>query len=266
MKITFLGTGTSHGVPTIDCVINDFERCPKNVCMESKEDPKHNRTRSSILVEYRGKRVIVDVSADFREQALREKIPRIDAVLFTHHHADHVMGVPDIRSYTRTPNESLPAFGSEETIENIRRIFSYIFDPNTFIGGGIPSMTVEMVDGAFELFEKRIVPIPVEHGVLKGCYGYRIDNVAYLPDCKRIPSGSMKLLENLDLLILDCLRESPEHSTHMILSESLEVARLLRPKQCYFTHMCHDIHYKNDTYHLDPWMDFAWDGLQIKID
>ena len=265
MKITFLGTGTSHGVPPLYCMIKGFTLCKKNVCNESFTDPKHHRTRASILIEFDGRHVLVDVSPDFHHQALRERIPKIDAVLITHIHADHVMGIPDIRSYTYGRKEPLPIYGSEESMSGIRQFFSYIFDPNTFEGGGIPQLSLNSIDTPFTLFGKTVTPIPVKHGPLTGCFGYRIGDIAYIPDIKEFSRDHKNLLENLDCLVLDCLREERPHVTHIILPESIEIARELKPKKCYFTHMCHNIHYKIDAEKLDPWMDFAWDGLKIDI-
>ena len=265
MNITFLGTGTSHGVPMIDCMRNNYTQCSKGVCKEALTDKKHNRTRCSILVEYNDKQVLVDVSSDFRQQALREQIQKIDAVLITHIHADHIMGIPDIRSYSYKPEMPIPVYGSEESIAGIKKIFAYIFDPDTYVGGGIPRLSCEEVSSTFTLFNKKVIPIPVEHSTLEGCFGYRIGNVAYIPDVKKISDAQKALLKNLDCLIIDCLRETREHSTHIILPESIEIARELRPAKCYFTHMCHNIHYKQDSVHLDSWMAFAWDGLQLNI-
>ena len=265
MRITFLGTGTSHGVPPLYCMRKDFSLCKKNVCKESFSDPKLNRTRASILIEYEEKHILVDVSSDFRQQALREQIPKIDAVLITHIHADHIMGIPDIRSYTYELQEPLPVYGSEESTSGIKEMFGYIFDPGAFEGGGIPQISLHTITEPFTLFGKTVIPIPVQHGPLTGCYGYRIDNFAYIPDFKKIPGKHKQLLKNLDFLVIDCLREEPPHITHIILPESIALVRELKPKKCYFTHMCHNIHYKNDAVHLDPWMEFAWDGLKIDI-
>ena len=265
MKITFLGTGTSHGVPSLDCMLDNYERCPKGVCRASENDPKHKRGRSSIFIEMEKKYILIDVTPDFREQALRENLPRIDAVLLTHKHSDHVSGIPDIRSYTRLLDRPLDVYGSEETIECIKNQFSYIFDPDTFIGGGIPRLSVHDVSAGFKLFNKKIIPIPVIHGPLKGCYGYRIGKMAYIPDMKEIAEKEIDKLKGLNCLILNCLRETREHSTHMILEQSIALARKIRPDKCYFIHMCHDIHYKKDSENLDEWMSFAYDGLSISV-
>ncbi len=265
MKITFLGTGTSHGVPPIDCMLGNFKNCRKGVCKESYSDKKHNRTRCSILIEYNNKHVLVDVSIDFREQALREQIPKVDAILITHIHADHIMGIPDIRSYSYNPKEPIPVFGSDESVDGIKEIFGYVFDPNTYVGGGIPRLSCNSTSSPFMLFDKEIIPIAVKHSTLTGCFGYRIGNFAYIPDVKAISDKQKKLLKNLDCLVIDCLRDTKQHSTHIILPESIAIARELKPGKCYFTHMCHNIHYKLDSVHLDSWMEFAWDGLQVEV-
>lgn len=265
MKVVFLGTGTSHGVPSIDCMLDNHARCSKGVCAESVYDPRHRRTRSSILVQTQSSSLLVDVTPDFREQMLRERVARIDAVLMTHKHADHLGGIPDIRSYTRKPDQPLDLYGSAETVEAVRNQYGYIFDPDTFVGGGIPRLTTHTVDGPFCVGEQTIVPVPVIHGPLKGCFGYRLGALAYVPDMKEIPESSLQLLQGTDTLILNCLRETHEHSTHMILSQSIDLARRIRPRVCWFIHMCHDIHYRLDKPKLDSWMDFAWDGLSITI-
>lgn len=265
MNITFLGTGTSHGVPNIDCMLQDFKKCPKGVCKESAIDPKHNRTRSSIRIEYQNKNIIVDISMDFRQQALREKIPGIDAVLITHYHADHIMGLPDIRSYNNAAQPPIPVYGSLESLNHIKKTFPYIFDSKTVIGGGIPRLCCYPVTSSFLLWDLPVTPLRVEHGMLSGCVGYRIGSIAYIPDMKAISEQKKSLLKNLDYLIIDCLRETRPHTTHIILPESIALARELKPKKCLFTHLSHDIHYQKDVRYLDSWMDFAWDGLTVVI-
>ena len=264
MHIIFLGTGTSHGVPSIDCMIDQYCKCRKKVCALAATDPKHSRTRSSIIINLNGHNVLIDVSADFRQQALREKIGSIDAVLITHSHADHIGGIPDIRSYTKGERE-LPFYGSEESIISIRKSFGYIFDPETFIGGGIPKISTVKLEGSFELYGETITPIVVEHGNLCGCFGYRIGSVGYIPDMKSISDREIRKLDGVETLILNCLRDTPEHPTHLTLSESIALARTIAPSACYFIHMCHDIHYELDSRGLDQWMQFSFDGLRLEI-
>jgi phosphoribosyl 1,2-cyclic phosphate phosphodiesterase len=265
MKLTFLGTGTSHGVPTLDCMIDNHVRCRKNVCRLSATDPKHTRTRSSVLLEWDGKFVLIDASLDFRQQALREKIMRLDAVLVTHAHADHIGGMPDLRSYTRPAERPLPLYGSAESIEAIRRSYRYIFDPDTFVGGGIPHLETRVIDGPFSLFGKTVQPIFVKHGALTGCFGYRIGNLTYIPDMKELPGDALQKCAGTEVLVLNCLRDEREHPTHLILPQSIAIARLIGPKRCYFIHMCHDIHYETDSAGLDDWMAFSFDGLRLEL-
>lgn len=265
MEVLFLGTGTSHGVPSIDCMMSDYVRCKKNVCRESEYDRKHYRTRSSILVSWNGYNVLVDVSADFRYQALREKIKHIDAVLITHGHADHIGGMPDIRSYTKDPETALKVYGSPESTNSIRGSFNYIFDPNTFVGGGIPLLDTISVTDCFNLFGKMITTLPVTHGNLSGCYGYRIGDLAYIPDMKQMSDNTLEKLKDLDVLILNCLRDERPHSTHLILPESIDLAKRIGANRVYFIHMCHDIHYQMDSKYLESNQEFSYDGLQINV-
>jgi phosphoribosyl 1,2-cyclic phosphate phosphodiesterase len=264
MKITFLGTGTSHGVPPLDCMIQGHTRCKKGVCLLSKNDPKHARTRSSLLIEWEGTSICVDASLDFRQQALREEVKRIDAVLITHGHADHIGGIPDVRSYSQHTGIALPLYGSHEAIQTIRESYRYIFDPTTFKGGGIPNIETHIVNGSFEVFGKRVESISVRHGDLQGCFGYRFGPLVFIPDMKSISEAETGKCAGAELLILNCLRDKPEHVSHLILPESIALARRIRPKQCYFIHMCHDIHYEIDCAGLDDWMHFSYDGLRIE--
>jgi phosphoribosyl 1,2-cyclic phosphate phosphodiesterase len=265
MIITFLGTGTSHGVPPIDCMIQDHTRCRKGVCVESSTDSRHRRTRSSVLVEWNGLSLLIDASLDFRHQALREKIKRIDAVLITHGHADHIGGIPDLRSYTSQRTDPLPIFGSRESMGMIRKSYAYVFDPDTFAGGGIPKLLINEVTGPFSVAGNRVTPVPVHHGALEGCFGYRIGGLAYIPDLKSIDDGSRALCRGAELLVLNCLRDEREHVSHLILPQSIALAEQIAPKQCLFIHMCHDIHYAIDGKKLKPWMAFSYDGLRIEI-
>ena len=265
MKITFLGTGTSHGVPSLDCMIDNHARCRKDVCRLSETDPRHARTRSSVFAEWDGMNILIDVSLDFRQQALRERIKRIDAVLITHCHADHIGGLPDLRSYTKQKDSPLPVYGSSESLEALHRSFGYMFDPDTFVGGGIPNIETRAVSGPFKLAGKTVIPLAVEHGPLKGCFGYRLGPLVYIPDMKSIGDKELEKCAGAEVLILNCLRGEREHISHCILPQSRAIALRIKPKQCYFIHMCHDIHYRIDRQGLESWMDFSYDGLAIEI-
>ena len=265
MEIIFLGTGTSHGVPMLDCMIDGYARCKKNVCRLSEFDARHRRTRASIIATWNGINVLVDASLDFRAQALRERIGSIDAALITHSHADHIGGIPDLRSYDHRRGRPLPLYGSPESIAMIRSTYQYLFDPATFKGGGITSIDAIGITDPFGLFGKTITPISVNHGGLAGCLGYRIGSVVYIPDMKTINDASFEICRNTDTLILNCLREEPEHVSHLTMAESIALARRLAPRRCFFTHLGHDIHYEIDDAKLDPWMSFAFDGLRVTL-
>jgi len=263
MKVIFLGTGTSHGVPSIDCMRTGFIHCPKGVCRDARTDKKHRRTRSSILIELKKGNILIDISADFRYQMLRESIKQIDSVLLTHSHADHIGGIPDIRSYTT--DKALSIHGSLETLDAVRKSYDYIFNPSTFAGGGIPKIELHVIDKPVVLFDEEIIPVHVSHGSLIGAYGYRIGKLGYISDVKSIDDNALRKLSGVDTLILNCLRVSPLHSTHLTLDESMDIARKIRPSHCYFIHMCHDIHYIKDREKLDSWMEFSFDGLTIEV-
>ena len=264
MRITMLGTGTSHGVPTIDCMLNDYARCPHKVCLKAQIHPRYRRTRSSILVETNGRAILIDTSQDFREQMLANRVRRIDAVLYTHAHADHIYGLPDIRSYCRQQDGPIDVYGSDETLRVLRRAFHYVFEPPAFVGGGIPTLRAHALNGPATVVGDRVVPIPVKHGPLPGCQGYRIGDMAYIPDVEEIPSTSMDLLAELKLLVINCLRIRP-HASHLSLAESLSYAQQLAPQRCLFTHMTHDIDYRIEEPRLPSWVRFAYDGLSVEL-
>jgi phosphoribosyl 1,2-cyclic phosphate phosphodiesterase len=234
--------------------------------MLAQTDKKHKRSRASLLVSFGGKNVLIDCGPDFREQVLREQIKKIDAVLFTHRHSDHICGIPDIRSYSgASSGKILSIYGSQETIDAVSQSFSYIFNPNTFVGGGIPELERNVINRKINLFGTDFVPIPVEHGSCQGCFGYRFGNIAYIPDVKNIPESSLKLLENLDLLIIDCLRMERPHSTHFIYGDIENLIAQINPKKVLGTHLCHDINYETDEKIIDKRMKFAYDGLKIVV-
>ncbi len=252
MRVTFLGTGTSTGVPVVAC------RC--RVC--TSEDPRNRRLRPSILLEWEERKVLVDSSTDFRQQALLHRIDRLDAVLYTHCHADHVMGLDDLRIYNFRQRESLPVYGSPATLADLRRTFWYAF-ADTQEGGGKPQLDLRPVEGTFEIFGRRIEPIPLWHGLLP-VTGYRIGGFAYCTDCNRIPPESMRALSSLEVLVLDALRHTP-HSTHFTLAQSLAVLETLRPREAWLIHMGHELDHAETERSLPPAVKLAYDGLVLEI-
>ena len=263
MRVTMLGTGTSHGVPMLDCMLNDYARCPHQVCRKARDDARYRRTRASILMDTGRSHILVDTSQDFRQQMLANEVRRIDAVVYTHCHADHIYGLPDIRSYCRRQGGAIPVYGSSETLDYIRGAFDYIFNPPEFLGGGIPSIETHILDRAMVVAGVMVTPVPVEHGPLKGCFGVRIGDTAYIPDAKRIPEGSLALLRGLDLLILNCLRLRP-HGSNLSLEESLAYVRMLSPRRALLTHMSHEIDEDIEGKLLPPEVAFARDGQVVE--
>jgi len=254
LTITVLGSGTSVGVPTIGC------HC--KVCTST--DPRDNRLRPSIVIRYRGHSVLIDTTPDFRQQALRIGLERLDAVLFTHSHADHVMGLDDIRPFNFRQPGSIPIFGSEETLDSIRRSFPYIFD-ETPSESSIPRIDARVLDGTpFDLFGIQFTPIPLWHGRGK-IYGFRFHTAAYLTDHSDIPPESLNLLHGLDVLFLDALRHKP-HPTHSTVERSLGWVRQLEPARAWFTHISHDLPHERTEGQLPEHVRLAYDGLEIKVD
>jgi phosphoribosyl 1,2-cyclic phosphate phosphodiesterase len=264
MLITFLGTGTSHGVPSIDCMLDDYARCPHQVCLKAQDDRRYRRTRASILLQADRYSLLFDTSQDFRVQMLEQRVKRVDAVFYTHGHADHIYGLPDIRSYCHHQGGPIDIYGSQETLDVLYGAFDYVFDPPAYVGGGIPTLNPHRLDGSIDWNGLEIASIPVEHGPLNGCYGYRVRDVAYIPDVKVIPAASLEQLQGLNLLIINCLRRRP-HASHLSLDESLAYVKELAPKRCLFTHMTHDVDYALEEPGLPPGVSFAYDGLKITI-
>ncbi|MDW8131436.1 MAG: MBL fold metallo-hydrolase [Bryobacterales bacterium] len=253
LTIHVLGSGTSVGVPTIGC------KC--RVCQSP--DPRDRRLRPSILVRYNGRAVLVDTTPDFRQQALRAGLERLDAVLFTHAHADQVMGLDDVRPLNYVMRGPIPVYGSPETLEAIRRIFDYIFSDSP-AESSVPRLRLHALDGKpFDLFGLEVTPVPLQHGRGK-VYGFRFGAAAYLTDHSEIPEESFVLLENLDVLFLDALRHRP-HPTHTTVARALEYVERLRPRRAFLTHICHDLPHEETERSLPPHVRLAYDGLVVTV-
>ena len=254
MRVLFLGTGTSHGVPMIGC---DCE-----VCRSS--DPRDARSRPSIAMDFAdGFRVLVDTTPDLRHQALRHDLRHVDAVLFTHAHADHIMGLDDVRRYNVLSRQPMPLFGQAETLAEIRQTFRYAFDPSASRGGGVPSLRLWPVAGPFCVGRHEVTPVPVTHGPWR-VLGFRVGRFAYLTDCNAIADESLALIEGLDTLVLDALRRKP-HPTHFSLDEAVAMATRVGARQTWFTHIAHDLGHAATDATLPAGMALAYDGLTIDV-
>lgn len=232
--------------------------CDCSVCRST--DPRDKRWRTSVRVETNdGQMLLIDAGPDLRSQSLAFDVRRVDAILFTHGHADHILGLDDVRRFNALQKQSMACFGDPATIQDIRRAFGYVFEPSTARGGGLPQLELFEVAGPFCIGRQDIVPVPIFHGH-RSILGLRIGSFAYLTDCSRIPETSWPLLEDLDLLVLDALRES-RHPTHFSLGEAIEAAVRIAPRRTYFTHMCHDLGHAATCARLPPSMELAYDGL-----
>ncbi|MGC1089370.1 MAG: MBL fold metallo-hydrolase, partial [Candidatus Acidiferrum sp.] len=256
LKITVLGSGTSMGVPTLSC------HC--RVC--SSADPHDNRLRPSLLLSRNGQFAVIDTTPDFRQQALRAGVDRLDAVLLTHGHADHIMGFDDIRPYNIRQQSALPVYSNEETFRTIRRAFAYIFDGKPKLSS-IPSVTLHEVKAPFELMGITFTPIPLLHGDME-VLGFRFGRAAYLTDFSTIPDSSLALLHDLDELIIDALRDIP-HPMHQTVDQALALIKQLQPKRAWFTHIAHDLPHAETNERLRnlgyPNVQLAYDGLEIEM-
>ena len=253
MRITFLGTGTSTGVPMIGC---DCSTCRST-------DSRDARLRPSIYVEAAGAQVLVDAGPDLRTQALRQGITRVDAILFTHGHADHILGLDDVRRFNAVMNGPMPCFGDAVTREDIRRMFGYVFDAATPKGGGLPLLDLRPIESPVRIGALDVTPVPVIHGA-RPILGYRFGAFAYLTDCSRIPDASWALLEGLDVLVLSALRVRP-HPTHFSLDEAVAAAARIGAPRTFFTHMCHDLPHASTDARLPSGMALAYDGLVLHL-
>jgi phosphoribosyl 1,2-cyclic phosphate phosphodiesterase len=254
-RLTFLGTGTSSGVPMIGCDCS--------VCTSS--DPRNQRTRPSVLLSFARGNLLIDTTPEMRIQLLREKVRQVHAIAFTHHHADHLFGLDDARLFPKWTGGPVPVYCEQDTEETIRRVFSYAFRPGTeqWPPGFVPKLQfVRVVPGVeFEVLGERVMPIRLEHGK-SPVLGFRVGALAYCTDVSRIPAESWPLLEGLDILVLDALRFE-KHPTHFSLSEALAVIEALKPQWTFLTHLSHSFDHGPTQEKLPPRVVLAQDGLQL---
>ncbi len=261
--ITVLGSGTSVGIPTIGC--------PCAVC--HSDDPRDQRLRPSVVVSYRAagaeRNVLIDTTPDLRRQALSAGLKSLDAILYTHDHADHIMGLDDVRPFNYRRRERLPVYAAKETLRSLRRVFPYAFSGESGHPGGVPRLAAHEIDGAMldsggiDLFGLQFKPVNVRHGP-KDILGFRFGNAAYITDQTGFPDESLPLLTGLDTLFLGALRHIP-HPMHSTVEQALGWVERLRPRRAFFTHICHDLAHEETSAALPPGVSLAYDGLRIRV-
>lgn len=253
MRLIFLGTGTSQGVPIINC---DCAVC-------TSEDPRNRRMRPSVWIEIDRRHIVIDTPAEFRLQAIEYGLSQLDALLYTHAHADHIFGIDDIRRFNQIQKEIIPLYASEVTLAGIQQIAGYIFDRSN-TSWAIPKAEAHVIEGPFDLFGHTVYPLLVWHGRLP-VTGFRIGRFAYVTDCHEIPPDTLAQLEGLDLLVLGALRHRP-HPTHLSIGEALAIVEQVKPKQTYLTHLCHEVDHAETEKELPPHVRLAYDGLTLHVD
>jgi len=255
MKAIFLGTGTSAGIPIIGCC------CP--VCVSS--DRRNRRRRTSLYLEAGGKHIVVDTTPDFREQAIDNQVPRVDAVCFTHAHADHIFGFDDIRRYNTIQDEVIPAYANADTIENLLRVFNYIGTEHV-VGHYRPRITFHVVDQPFNVGEILVTPVEVQHGH-NTILGFRFDcegrSIGYAPDCSAMTDAAIEAFRGIDVMILDALRLRP-HLTHLTLEDSTALLQQIAARTSYIIHLCHDLDHEETQAKLPESCYVSYDGLTLE--
>ena len=252
MRVTVLGSGTSVGVPTVGC---ECETCLST-------DPRDKRLRPSLMIEHDGKVIIVDTSSDFRQQAIREGLKRVDAILITHCHADHVFGLDNIRPFNFRQGP-IPVFANEIAWKGLRQVFGYVFDKKSEHKGPLPQLVPHTIMGKFNLLGLNVLPIDIIHGKLT-VLAFRFGDFAYATDCNEIPEESCEQLMGLDTLIIDGIGFK-RHATHMSIEQTLGYIVRLKPKRAYLTHMNHDILHARVSKELPAGVELSYDGLRIDL-
>ena len=252
MRVVLLGTGTSQGIPVIGC---DCSVC-------KSDDPHNKRTRTSALINYGSYNIIIDTATEFRIQMVDNSIKRLDAVLFTHAHADHIHGLDDIRQFNKIQSVKIPCFGNKATLDVIENKYDYVFK-STQQGGGKPDISLNEVSLEFELFGKKIVPLPVKHGILD-ILGYRIGSFAYITDASHIPAKTLQQIGELDVLVVNALRYEP-HDTHLSVHDALDIIRTVKPKKAYLTHISHRLEHQETEDQLPRDVHMGYDGLTLEL-
>jgi phosphoribosyl 1,2-cyclic phosphate phosphodiesterase len=254
LGLTFLGTGTSNGIPMIGCT------CP--VCTSS--DPRDRRSRTSAVVHLDERNILIDTATELRLQAIETGIDRIDAVLFTHAHADHLGGFDDLRRFNELDQAHLPVYASPETAESLRERFGYAFVDHFPFYGGKPDLNLHEFDGPFDLFGCTVVPIIATHGRWD-VFGFRFGPLVYLTDAKDISDESLDLMRDAKVLVLNALRQRP-HPTHLSLSEALDVIAEVTPERAYLVHLSHELSHAEASAELPPHVEVAYDGLRVRVE
>lgn len=255
IKFTILGTGTSSGIPTIGC---DCEVC-------TSDDPKDKRLRCSLLIETAKTTVVIDTSSDFRQQMLIHNVKKLDGVIITHQHFDHIGGFDDIRAFNFVQHKSIPLYLNEKTYNSMKKTFAYAFGEAIQVGGGLPTVDVHIISrDSFTIGDITFDIIPMMHGKIE-VLGFRIGKFAYCTDTNYISAYSKNRLQNLDVLILDALRYHP-HPTHFTIEESIEIAQELEAKATYFTHIAHQVSHSKLTNELPNRINVAYDGLSFVME
>jgi len=255
VEVVFLGTGTSHGVPMIGC---DCDVC-------RSDDPRDHRTRPSIVVRFGGRSVLVDTAPELRLQCLRSEVRSIDAVLFTHAHADHVTGMDDLRRFNWLGGGPLDCYASVPTLKSIQNMFAYIFHDDPEYPSYKPSLNLLPIhDDPVVLFGYPVIPLPLQHGPLP-VLGFRFGPLAYCTDCNEVTDAALERMSDLDLLILDGLRKRP-HPTHFNLEQAVEMAGRIGARRTLFTHIAHELGHARTNAELPDGMDLAYDGQIVNCD